>query len=480
MATRAGIVTGGAVVAGLAMVVSYSPQNVGVWLPDLIVGLAFVALSAFAIPHARGTSVLAGIGALAWIAGTILPTAHFWHRGVLIHLLLCTPWVWPRRRSARVAIVAGYLSCATPYPWSSDTAGIVTAVGFAGVVAVVRHPSTAALRAWPLTGAALFALVIGVGSVWRATAPGATGVIPGFWVYCLGVVGAIAALGAVQPRRPVVIATDLIVELGDAPGGDVGHALRRALDGTVIDESLLSVAVTRASSLAAANTALNREISTRVADVERSRRRLLLAGDEERRALRSELQSVVSEPLSRLARSIIAISQSDVADSPALARARSLVARAQGEIDEIGRGLHPSDLEDGLAVALESLAARSPVPVHLTVDRRRFAPELEAAVYYVCAEALANSLRHASSTEIRLQVEHRRGRLEIKASDNGAGGADLASGTGIRGLVDRIEALGGTTEVSSPRDRGTVVSVTLPLTDAAEPAPDAFIAGVSA
>jgi signal transduction histidine kinase len=155
----------------------------------------------------------------------------------------------------------------------------------------------------------------------------------------------------------------------------------------------------------------------------------------------------------------------DEADGgPQLDYIREQLEGTLAELHELARGLHPSELsENGLAVALAPLAARSPLPVELSVEVVRLPGEVEVAVWFVCAEALANAVRYsgASQATVAVVADGRVARVEI--ADDGSGGADLDRGTGLRGLADRLDALGGTLRVESPPGGGTRVIGELPL-----------------
>jgi signal transduction histidine kinase len=117
----------------------------------------------------------------------------------------------------------------------------------------------------------------------------------------------------------------------------------------------------------------------------------------------------------------------------------------------------------GLAVALESLAARAPIPVRLGVGIDGRLPErLEVAAYYVVSESLANVAKHARATSASVQVERDQGQVVVEIVDNGVGGADTERGTGLRGLADRVEALGGRLRVWTPHGGGTRVRAEMP------------------
>jgi signal transduction histidine kinase len=134
------------------------------------------------------------------------------------------------------------------------------------------------------------------------------------------------------------------------------------------------------------------------------------------------------------------------------------------ELRDVARGLHPAVLTaHGLPVAIESLAARAPVPVRLTVDiDGRVAESVEVAAYYVVSECLTNVGKHAHATSATVDVIRDTHQLVVEVVDDGVGGADTERGSGLRGLADRVEALGGRLRVWTPRDGGTRVRAELP------------------
>jgi signal transduction histidine kinase len=133
------------------------------------------------------------------------------------------------------------------------------------------------------------------------------------------------------------------------------------------------------------------------------------------------------------------------------------------DVREISRGIHPAILsEHGLEPALKALARRSPVPVHLTVRvAARLPDRVELGAYYIVSEALANVAKHANAETVMVTVEVGLGVLSLSVRDDGAGGAD-PDGSGLTGLRERAEALGGTLNLTSPPGRGTSVDVRLP------------------
>jgi signal transduction histidine kinase len=137
---------------------------------------------------------------------------------------------------------------------------------------------------------------------------------------------------------------------------------------------------------------------------------------------------------------------------------RSAAAEAAAEVHVFAAGLRPQRLtSDGLAGALDDLAQRAQVPVEVQAPLRRFDDVVESTLFFVCSEALANVAKHARASRVHVSIAAGDGRLVAEISDDGAGGADPAHGSGLRGLADRVEALGGALVVDSPPGAGTTV-----------------------
>jgi signal transduction histidine kinase len=204
-----------------------------------------------------------------------------------------------------------------------------------------------------------------------------------------------------------------------------------------------------------------------------SRARIVAAGDQSRRKIERDLHDGTQQRLVSLALELRA-AESTVPDAlPALKRqiadAAAGVTGAVEELQEIARGIHPAILsKGGLGPALRTLARRSAVPVELNLPPDRRLPErTEAASYYVAAEALANAAKHAGASVVQVDVEldDAPGCVRLWIRDDGIGGADPSSGSGLVGLRDRVEALGGRIEVASPPGSGTSLRVEIPIDD---------------
>ena len=194
----------------------------------------------------------------------------------------------------------------------------------------------------------------------------------------------------------------------------------------------------------------------------------MTAGDVERRRLERNLHDGAQQRIVALSlnlRIALAKLDSDPAAARALlATAGEELALALDELRELARGLHPAVLSDrGLRAAVEALAGRAPVPVEVAEmpDERLPAP-VEAAAYYLIAEALTNVAKYAEATTARVRVAVGDRSVTVEVADDGVGGADEAGGSGLRGLADRVEALGGSLEVHSPAGDGTSLRATMP------------------
>jgi signal transduction histidine kinase len=329
---------------------------------------------------------------------------------------------------------------------------------------------------------------------------------------CMLAIGLLVGLIHAPWERPAV--TDLVVELGEERSGSLRDALARSLgdptlevgyplpdgggyvdasgrslevprrgsdrgvtrlkrdgrevavllhDPAVLDDPALLGGIGAAARLAALNAGLQADVRAQVAEVQASRRRLLAAGDEERRRLEQRLDEGAARRLASLADVLArARSRAGVDGRARIERAQDQLERTRVDLRELAGGLHPRELvEDGLAAALVALAERSPIPVELTVPTQRLPTDVEAAVYFVCSEALANVAKYASAAHAVAAVVVRDGVVRVEVTDDGVGGADPAGGTGLRGLSDRIEALGGEFRITSSPEWGTRIAAEL-------------------
>ena len=199
-----------------------------------------------------------------------------------------------------------------------------------------------------------------------------------------------------------------------------------------------------------------------------SRARIVQASDAERRRIERNLHDGAQQRLVSLALSLRLVEnqlRDDPKLGPILAQASEELARALQELRELARGIHPAILtERGLTAALGALAGRAPFPVRLVdIPAERLAEPIEATAYYIVAEALTNAAKHAQAASATVAVSRANGLLLVEVRDDGVGGAEIERGSGLRGLVDRVEALQGRLEVESAEGSGTLVRAAIPV-----------------
>jgi signal transduction histidine kinase len=473
--------------------------------------LVFLGLVAWSRrPASRAGAIMLAAG-FAWFAGTLWAPAIFWHRGPLGQLLISYSSGRLSSRLQRVGTVAAYGYAAAVAVAGNDYATIIFALGLVALSAsryvAVTGPERRARLASLMVGAAL-GLVLVVEAIARLVGVGAESVLLLAYdlTICLIAIGLAADL--LWGRWAQGAVTGLVVDLGEpAAGGVLRDRLARALgdptlvvgywlpgqrryvdeagrpvalpaagarravtpveengrrvavlvhDLAVLDDPALLAAVGSAARLAVANARLQAQVSARVEEVEASRRRIVEASDEQRRRLERELREGAERRLAHVAELLSG-------GGEPLADVRAGLDTARAELREFARGMHPATLtERGLQEAVGELAGRSPVPVEAAVPATRFPPAVEAAAYFVCAESLTNVAKHAEASRVHIVVTLESGRLRVVIADDGIGGADPSRSSGLRGLADRVEALGGSLAVQSPPGGGTRVMAELP------------------
>jgi signal transduction histidine kinase len=461
------------------------------------------------------------VPAVAWVAGHML----YLHRGPLVHLVLTYPSGRSESRLVRGAVAVGYAVAITPI-WRSDgatilLAALLVAVSARDYVRAVGRPRRA--RRIALQATVGLSLVLSGTAAARLVLPQGDVSGPSLLVYeaALSVLaGGLLAGLLVAPWQRAAVA-DLVVELGEARSGTPRGELSRALgdpsleigywlpdrgvfvdaegrvlslpgpgsgrsvtvverdrqlvavlvhDPAVLDDPGLLEAVTSAAQLAAANVRLQAEVQARVVELAASRRRILAARDEERRRLERRLHEGAEQRLGELAAILHHSWRSASGNSTReqLARAEDQLTQMLEELRRLAQGLHPRALsEHGLEGALAALAKDFPVPVQIRVVSTQVPPSVAVTTYFVCAEALANVAKHAAASRVAVSVTADDGRVRVQIEDDGVGGADPGRGSGLRGLADRVETLGGTLQVESVPGRGTRLAAEIPLGDEA-------------
>ena len=252
-------------------------------------------------------------------------------------------------------------------------------------------------------------------------------------------------------RTPIERAGMPIAEvLHDTPAGERADLLRR-----VVDAAGLAIEIVR----------LRVELRRQLDEVAASRRRIVAAGDEERRRIERNLHDGAQQRLVSIG---LALRHAQHELGPGTEAGETLeaalaeIAVAIQELRELARGLRPSQLDAGLGSALEELASRVPITVSVDATPERLPVGIEATAYFVACEALTNAAKHAQASRVSLSAQRRNGSLVVRVSDDGIGGASLGGGSGLSGLADRVGAHGGTLRIDSERGSGTTLTAELP------------------
>jgi signal transduction histidine kinase len=239
-------------------------------------------------------------------------------------------------------------------------------------------------------------------------------------------------------------------------------------DSALRDERELVDSVCAAASLTIENERLQAELRARLVELQDSRGRLVEATETERRRIERDLHDGTQQRLVSIAMSL-GLAESKLPTDPATAaplvhEAREALAVALQELRELSQGIHPSILtERGLPAALDELCRRAALPATLDVSLDgRLPAQVETAAYFVVSEALTNAVKHSHATALRISAAREGRTLIAEVVDDGIGGAAAGGGSGLRGLADRVEALGGRLTVSSPPGRGTTIHAEIP------------------
>ena len=459
-----------------------------------------------------------GAGLIGWAAANGI----YLHRGLLIHLILAYPSGRIPSIHARVVIGVGYAAAVVPPVWDNDVAsfllsGLVIAVGAREYArAVGRRRRVRILAAYATVG---FGLVIAGGTLARLALPAGEVSYPSLLAYqaVLCMIAGALLFGLISARWEHTNIADLVVELGPSDPETLRDALAKAVgdpslevgywfadagsfvdsdgralslpdpasersatlverdgepvaaivhDPAVLDDPELLEAVRAATQLAASNARLQAEVNARVAELEASGRRILIARDEERRRLERRLHDGAERRLDELRETLrrVRLSAASPQTHERIINAEAQLARTLEELRHLGRGLHPRILsEQGLRSAITSLAEGSPMPVEINVTKAPMPPSVEVATYFTCAEALANVAKYASASNVTVSVTSNEAGVVVVIEDDGVGGANPAHGSGLRGLADRIGTLGGTLRVVSAPGHGTRLTAEIPL-----------------
>jgi signal transduction histidine kinase len=459
---RKAVVAAAAVAVGVAAeVVAHDAGAVRSWELDLAVGLGLVACG-IVLGSTRSGSYLCAAG-FAWFVGNFAAagaSAVSWvgEHGAYLHRALLAQAVlaFPRGRLSspgRVVVAAAYVAALWPALTSREGVWVLVAGAVVAAAAARRDR-----RALP--PALAFAGTVGGVALVRLVATAPDEQLLDLW-YDIGLLltGALLVLVA---HRAVFDVADRVVELGETSG--VREALRQVLaDDAVANDPKVAAAVLRALDLTNEHARLQDDLLEQVSQLRASRRRTALARGRQRALLARELRDRVDWRLAEIETTLRLARPGSDDVGAAVSRAQAHARQARTAIAALTAGLQPPTLtRSGLAAALESLAERSPVPVLLRADDRRYDAAVEHAAYHVCSEALANVAKHSRASTVRVCAAAADDRLGLEIEDDGRGGAD-DRGRGMRGMRERVEELGGRLDVESGSDVGTRIVAEIPL-----------------
>jgi signal transduction histidine kinase len=481
---------------------------------DPMVGAVLVVVGALVTWRLRrtGAGVLLLVAGLCWYAGAAVPAMVTLHRGPLAHLLITYPIGRTRRPTMLAAVAVGWLLAAMgggPWPALLLAAllGATTTMRITQAAARSRHiitpgvVATAAFIAMLVVDGtnlladldadvpvailydivvALLALALGA-DLWHAASTGdaVTDLVTGLSASPVAGGGVEAQLSRVlgdpglrvgywsahRTRYVDQGGHDLDVEDGQASTAitDHGRPLAMVVHDPALshDPGLLQAAVA-AVRLTAANAVMRHEAQERVNRLSEARRRIVEAADVEGLALSRRLDEGPQERLRDVARALKEMERTSAPDAPTAQAVQRELDEAGHELRELAQGVRPQSLRDGgLAQAIPLLAGGCPVPTEVTTAVGRLDPTVEAGVYFFCAEGLANAAKHASAHNVRVTVRAGPSHVVAEVADDGVGGAD-PKGSGLRGLDDRITALGGTLEVIAAKPHGVRLHAHIP------------------
>jgi len=222
-------------------------------------------------------------------------------------------------------------------------------------------------------------------------------------------------------------------------------------------------AVASVAGMALENERLAAQVRAQLTEVRASRARIVEAADAERRRIERDLHDGAQQRLVALAMRLEQQRGHVDGAGELIDSTTDELLRAIGEVRDLAHGLHPTILtERGLAAAIDSLAERTPIPVHARVLPDRIEPEAEVAAYFVVAETVTNAVKHADATEVRVEASLDAEHLSVTVADDGRGGADPRTGSGLQGLIDRVVAVGGSLTIDSPPGGGTTLRAIIP------------------
>lgn len=435
------------------------------WL-DVLAGATFFVLGVASATTSRRFAVLATLAAVGWFAGDLVPELLLIHRPLLLQVAFSYPEGRIRSRLAAGVLAASWFGTVIQ-PVGRD-ASFMIALGALTLFQAGRSQRRPPLRdrafaATAAQAACALGLSFAVPAAGRLWVTGAFVGDVGLAVYT----GLVVVAGLVLLTGVVVRAhgadTDVLIELSEATPDETLAALRAELAGG--RDPTARPALRAATELLEANAELQSALLRRVQEVRESRRRIVAATMVERQRLETILSGGAMRYLDELAVTLGGLQGAvDEQTRELIAAAVEQVAHSRDDLEQLAHGLHPRVLaEQGLGPALADLAARSSVPITVRLPEHRYPESVESAVWYACAEAVANVVKHAQAHRATVEVTENTDELIADICDNGVGGAVLTPGGGLAGLSDRLGTVEGTVAVLPATGGGTQVRIRVPV-----------------
>jgi signal transduction histidine kinase len=494
-------------------------QPAGLIVAGLLVGWVYIGAGAVLrgrVPTARTGNLLVLTG-VAWFIGGLVPAAVLLHRGPLVQAIVAYPTGRLSTRNARLAVACVYvISLVSPFVGSVLASAAIGGglVVFGVVTALTLSRGQPGQSVAAVAAIALGAVLLAGAGARLAGLANDMGLLLAYEVVLI-LTAAVFGVDSLLRQMSGGLLAQLVVDLGDASrSGTVRDRLARAVgdpglvlgyaapddpgrfvdedglpvslpvsgdrsvvspivvadrnvgviihDPAVLDDTRLVSLVAAAARVALANSRLQASIRTRVVEVDASRARLVQVGDVQRRMIEADIRSGAAKRLDT-ASGIVDLADARRGGDAELDTIRDALTLARGQLLDFARGVHPVLLtQAGLGPAIDDLARRSAVPVSVEIDVRRVDPIIESTLYFIAAEALANAEKHAGATRVWIVVQADRRTIDLRVDDDGVGGAALRDDGGLRGLTDRVEALGGRLTIGNGRP-GTRLAATVPL-----------------
>ncbi|WP_062466306.1 sensor histidine kinase [Demequina maris] len=462
---------------------------------DLLVGLV-VAVDAAVVLHRRRrhpVGLLLAAVAMSWFAGDFAGALLFLHRGPTVHLHLAYPTGRVRRTPARIAMAAAYVVAVVDgfvsLPWVTVSSAVLLAGAALDTFAVSRGPARRA-GVPALAAALIFSGALALSAANQLLYWGADLAVALVYDITLAAMMTWLSVDLLSGRWSEVTVAQLVAQLGSRDDADLETALRRATgdpglvvapgstpapsgrastpvvdsgvtvatlvhEPSVSRDAALTAGIVEATRLAIANGRLRDDIASRAAALADVRQRLLAERDAQARTLAASIAAGPARELRRAHEALLLTER-----SPTRSVLIGDIADARNQLDSFAHGLSPVPHGD-LHAALKRLQASTAVPVRIHGAPPALPQRVADAIWFVCAEAVTNTAKHAVATGIDIDVRDIPGGVRATVSDNGRGGAD-PRGTGLVSLADRVAALGGSLDVHSDPGHGTILTTEIP------------------